>query len=89
MTRLPLSETVPAATLKQALAANLATSCASRKMTQTALSERSGVAASHISHIMHGKANPTLATMQNLADVLDITVIELLTPISAKPRLPE
>jgi len=77
MTRLPLSETIPASTLKQTLAANLATFCASRRMIQTALSERSGVAASHISH------------MQNLADVLDITVIDLLTPISAKPRLPE
>ncbi|AOR80577.1 hypothetical protein BES08_27435 (plasmid) [Novosphingobium resinovorum] len=89
MTRLYLSETDLTSPLHQALAVNLGTACASRKLTQGELSERSGVAASHISHIMHGRANPTLSTLQKMADVLEVTVIDLLTPISEKPRHPE
>ena len=89
MTRLSLSRADLASPLHRSLAENLVTSCASRKMTQRELSLRSGIAASHISHIMHARANPTLSTLEKMADVLGITVIELLTPISAKPRLPE
>ena len=49
------------------------------QMSQAELAERSGVAASHISHIEHGTANPTLEVLENLAEGLQTTVIELLT----------
>nr|WP_081674098.1 hypothetical protein [Novosphingobium lindaniclasticum] len=38
---------------------------------------------------MHARANPTLSTLQKMADVLEVNVIDLLTPISEKPRHPE
>ena len=67
--------------LKRNLAARLSYHCASRKMTQTALSERSGIAASHISLISRAKANPTLLTLEHLADAPGVSVIEMLTPM--------
>ncbi|MFB9774133.1 helix-turn-helix domain-containing protein [Sphingomonas yabuuchiae] len=42
------------------------------------MSERSGVAASHISYMVRGHGNPTLATLESLADVFGLSVVELL-----------
>jgi transcriptional regulator with XRE-family HTH domain len=46
--------------------------------------ERSGIAASHLSYIEHGKANPTLEVLEHLADGLGCTVLDLLGAGSKK-----
>lgn len=48
-------------------------------ITQGELSERSGVAASHISYMVRGQGNPTLATLESLGDVFGLSVVELLS----------
>jgi transcriptional regulator with XRE-family HTH domain len=53
-------------------------------MSQAELSERSGIAASLLSYIEHGKANPTLEVLEHLADGLGCTVLDLLGAGSKK-----
>ena len=60
------------------LGANIARELKKLGITQGELSERSGVAASHISHMARGQGNPTLATLESLADVFRLSVVELL-----------
>lgn len=48
------------------------------KMTQAQLSERSGVAASHLSHIENGRANPTLEIVEQIAETLGCDALDLL-----------
>jgi len=70
------------------LAGKLGENCRERraqlKMSQAELSERSGIAASHLSYIEHGKANPTLEVLEHLADGLGCTVLDLLGAGSKK-----
>jgi len=54
------------------------------KMSQAELSERSGIAASHLSYIEHGKANPTLEVLEHLADGLGCSVLDLLSSSDTK-----
>jgi hypothetical protein len=65
------------------LARNLGANCRERRsklrISQAELSERTGIAASHLSYIEHGKANPTLEVLQHLAEGLGCTAIELLS----------
>jgi len=67
------------------LAVNLGVNCRERRakmrISQAELSERTGIAASHLSYIEHGRANPTLEVLRSLAEGLDCTVLDLL----AKP----
>ena len=64
------------------LAKKLGENCRSRrthlKISQAELSPRSGIAASHLSYIEHGKANPTLEILESLADGLGCSVLDLL-----------
>src|SRR3546814_16498115 len=64
------------------LALTLGSNCKKRRaelgMSQAELAERSGVAASHLSHIEQGKANPTLEVLQQLAEGLQTTVLAML-----------
>jgi len=46
---------------------------------------RTDIAASHISQMCRAKANPTLDILKRLADVLDVSVIDLLSPIGDHP----
>ena len=48
------------------------------QMSQAELSERSGVAASHLSNIEKGRGNPTLEVMEAIANALDCSVVDLL-----------
>lgn len=48
-------------------------------MTQAELAERTGIAASHLSYIEHGKANPTIEVLEHLAEGLDWTLLDLLS----------
>ena len=47
-------------------------------MSQAELSERSGVAVSHLSNIEQGRGNPTLEVMEAIANALDCSVVDLL-----------
>ena len=48
------------------------------QMSQAELSERSGVAALHLSNIEKGRGNPTLEVMEAIANALDCSVVDLL-----------
>lgn len=65
------------------LAKQLGANCRQRRaaltLTQAELSERTGIAASHLSHIERGQANPTLEILEQLAKGLETSVVELLT----------
>src|SRR3546814_6218006 len=60
------------------LGANIARELKKLGITQGELSERSGVAASHISYMVRGHGNPTLATLESLADAFGLSAVELL-----------
>src|SRR3546814_4526979 len=57
------------------LGANIARELKKLGITQGELSERSGVAASNISYMVRGHGNPTLATLESLADVFGLSEI--------------
>lgn len=65
------------------LTTNLGVNCRARRaklgISQAELSERTGVAASHLSYIEHGRANPTLEIVQLLADGLGCSALDLLS----------
>jgi transcriptional regulator with XRE-family HTH domain len=67
-----------ASDLAKALGENCRERRAQLKITQAELSERSGIAASHLSYIEHGKANPTLEILEHLAEGLGCSVLDLL-----------
>jgi len=48
------------------------------KMSQAELSQRTGIAASHLSHIENGRGNPTLEVLATIADELHCRVADLL-----------
>ena len=60
------------------LGANISRELKKLGITQGELSERSGVAASHISYMVRGQGNPTLDTLESLAGVFRLSVVELL-----------
>lgn len=60
------------------LGANITRELKKLGITQGELSERSGVAASHISYMVRGQGNPTLATLESLAGVFSLSIVELL-----------
>ncbi len=68
-----------ASELAKQLAANCKKRRAALRMSQAELAERTGIAASHMSYIEQGKANPTLEVLEDLAEGLQTTVIDLLT----------
>lgn len=49
----------------------------SKKLTQEFVAERSGTTSSYISELELGKANPTLSTIINLANGVNVDVAEL------------
>jgi transcriptional regulator with XRE-family HTH domain len=61
------------------LGANISHELKKLGITQGELSERSGVAASHISYMVRGRGNPTLATLESLGDIFGLSVVELLS----------
>jgi transcriptional regulator with XRE-family HTH domain len=71
------------------LGANIARELKKLGITQGELSERSGVAASHISYMVRGHGNPTLATLESLADVFSLSAVELLAADSTSATSPE
>jgi transcriptional regulator with XRE-family HTH domain len=51
-----------------------------RKYSQRTLATAAGIAVSFLAKIEMGKASPTLMTLMKLAEALDLTVVELLSP---------
>jgi transcriptional regulator with XRE-family HTH domain len=51
-----------------------------RNMTQEQLAERSGFSQQYISGLENGNRNPTIVTLYELAQALETTPVELLTP---------
>lgn len=50
------------------------------ELSQHELHERSGIAQSHLSELERALVDPKLSTMADLADVLGVDVLELLSP---------
>jgi transcriptional regulator with XRE-family HTH domain len=57
---------------RDTLAYNMRLLRASRRISQSMLAERAGVIQAMVSAIESGKANPTLASLERIARVLDI-----------------
>lgn len=51
-----------------------------RGMTQEELAERSGFSQQYISDLERGRRNPTIVSLYELANALDSTPVDLLTP---------
>ncbi|WP_352422271.1 helix-turn-helix transcriptional regulator [Proteiniphilum sp.] len=51
-----------------------------RSVTGVALAEMIGITQQNMSNIMNGKINPSLDTLQKIADALGVTVPELFAP---------
>src|SRR3546814_2804403 len=69
------------------LGANIARELKKLGITQGELSERSGVAASHISYMVRGHGNPTLATLESLADVFGLRSEEHTSELQSLMRI--
>ena len=52
-----------------------------RRMTQEQFAERSGFSQQYISDLEHGRRNPTIVSLYELALALGATLVELLAPI--------
>ena len=59
---------------------NLRRARKAKGLTQEQLSERTGFAQQHLSELETGQGNPTVVTLYELAQVLDVTVAMLVTP---------
>lgn len=55
-----------------------------RGMTQEQFAERSGFSQQYISDLERGRRNPTIVSLFELAQALDSTPVELLTPDDTK-----
>lgn len=51
-----------------------------RGLTQEELAERSGFTQQYVSDLERGKRNPTVVSLRELAQALDSTPVELITP---------
>lgn len=56
-----------------------------RHLTQEQLAERSGLSYKFIGEVERGKGNPTLSTMERLADALGVT-LAMLVGVGERPR---
>ena len=59
---------------------NLRRARKAKGLTQEQLAERTGFAQQHLSELETGQGNPTVVTLYELAQVLDVTVAMLVTP---------
>lgn len=62
---------------RKALAHNLRVLRATRRLSQNVLAEEAGVTQALVSAIELGKANPTLASLERIAQVLKVDLSEL------------
>ena len=54
-------------------------------LTQEQVSERTGVAQQHLSELERGAGNPTVVTLYELAQVLGVAVVDLVSPDGETP----
>jgi transcriptional regulator with XRE-family HTH domain len=69
---------MPKADLRKVLAANVRYYRAGIGLSQEELARRAGLDRSYVSGIERGVRNPTLLTMQRLANVLKVSLLDLL-----------
>lgn len=50
-------------------------------LTQEQLSERSGFSQQYLSELENGRRNPTIVTLYEIAQALEVSHLELLTPM--------
>ena len=58
-------------------------------VTPTDLSERTGIALSHISQLRHGQRNPSRKTLERLSRGLGVTIDDLLSASSKQASVPK
>lgn len=58
-----------------------------RKFTQGQLAERTGLIRQYFCQIELGRKNPTILTLLRIATALDVSIIDLVTPIASKRRV--
>jgi transcriptional regulator with XRE-family HTH domain len=66
--------------MRRLVGQNLRRARKAKGLTQEQLSERTGFAQQHLSELETGLGNPTVVTLYELAQVLDVTVAMLVTP---------
>lgn len=66
-------------TARDALAYNMRQLRAARRLSQSAVAAQAGVIQAMVSAIESGKANPTLASLERIAGVLNVEMAELFT----------
>lgn len=66
--------------LTQTLAANVVQRRRAAHLSQTALAERAAVSRATISNIERALYDPTLATIERIADALGVSVLKLFAP---------
>ena len=66
--------------MRRLVGRNLRQARKAKGLTQEQLSERTGFAQQHLSELERGQGNPTVVTLWELAQVLDVTVASLVTP---------
>jgi transcriptional regulator with XRE-family HTH domain len=66
--------------MRRLVGQNLRHARKAKGLTQEQLSERTGFAQQHLSELETGQGNPTVVTLYELAQVLDVTVAMLVTP---------
>ena len=66
--------------MRRLVGRNLRQARKAKGLTQEQLSERTGFAQQHLSALERGQGNPTVVTLWELAQVLDVTVASLVTP---------
>ena len=70
---------------RETLAYNMRLLRASRRLSQSGLADEAGVIQAMVSAIESGKANPTLASLERIAQVLDVEIDALFAREARKP----
>jgi transcriptional regulator with XRE-family HTH domain len=66
--------------MRQLVGRNLARIRAVKGLTQEMLAERSGFSQQYLSGLEHGRRNPTIVTIYELAQALGVSHVELVRP---------
>lgn len=79
---------MPLQTSRKTFAANVRRFRCARLMTQVQLAERLDVDQSRIAELERGKGNPTMDTLDQIADALDVSPAALLVPVEVQEAVP-
>ncbi len=74
--------------IRRLVGLNLARLRSEKSLTQEAFSEKSGMTQGYISDVENGRRNPTVMTLHQIAEALDVHASELLRPAAVKDEAP-